>query len=34
MYEVIALMSLVQLGFGVVIARQPMLYSDFIIYNQ
>lgn len=34
MYEVIALMSLVQLGFGVVIASQPMLYSDFIIYNQ
>lgn len=34
MYEVIVLMSLVQLGFGVVIASQPMLYSDVIIYNQ
>ncbi len=34
MYEVIVFMSLVQLGFGVVIASQPMLYSDVIIYNQ
>lgn len=34
MYEVIVLMSLVQLGFGVIIASQPMLYSDVIIYNE
>lgn len=34
MYEVIILMSLVQLGFGIIIASQPMLYSDVIIYNE
>ena len=34
MYEVIVLMSLVQLGFGIIIASQPMLYSDVIIFNE
>lgn len=33
-YEVIILMSLVQLGFGIIIASQPMLYSDVIIFNE
>lgn len=33
-YEVIVLMSLVQLGFGIIIASQPMLYSDVIIFNE